>query len=186
MKKTLLSATLVMGLLSMNSIQASNNITFNGKITSSTCTPTINGQTDGTVTLPTVSTNAFTGETAGRTQFNIDAKDCLGTVEKTVAAFFEPDAINIDPTTGLLNNVAPATPTPADNVKLQLLDGKNGNPIKVGYQDQSATGGTTFTAWDASGNATLIYYVEYKKAVAGNVVTAGPVVGKVVYNLMYK
>ncbi|MET6678058.1 fimbrial protein [Citrobacter amalonaticus] len=183
MNKIFLCVVLAIG---SNMAVANNTITFNGEITSATCLAKIGGQSDATVTLPTISTNAFTGETAGRTQFNIDVSGCQNATGKTVAAFFEPDATNVDAATGLLNNVAPASPTPAGNVKMQLLDGANGNAIKVGYQDQAATGGTTFNAISESNAATLIYFVEYKKAVTADAVTAGPVVSRVVYNLMYK
>lgn len=184
--KMLICVALAMGTLGSGMTVASNTITFNGEITSATCTAKIGGQSDASVTLPTISTDSFTGETAGRTQFNIDISGCQNATGKTVAAFFEPDATNVDAATGLLNNVAPATPTPAGNVKMQLLDGVNGKAIKVGYQDQAATGGTTFNPISTGNTATLIYDVEYKKAVTTDAVTAGPVVSRVVYNLMYK
>lgn len=155
-------------------------ITFNGKITASTCNSTIagNGGTD-IVTLPDVAASDFTGQTDGRTSFSITLTDCSLTGETTVSTYFEPDATNIDPSTGHLNNQDAAAA--ATGVSLQLLDGTSGDVIKAG--DGSQINDSSYVK-PTDGAATLPYYVEYYKM--GSAVAAGKVLGKVTYSLMYK
>ena len=81
-------------------------ITFNGKITSSTCDSALEGSAANEVTIPDVATNAFTGDTAGRTSFSILLTSCVLDKDTGVAAYFEPDANWVDMDTGHLNNIA--------------------------------------------------------------------------------
>lgn len=158
-------------------------INFTGKITASTCESSVtgNGGADS-VTLPEVAVAQFTGQTAGRTDFDITLKNCTLTGDTGVSAYFEPDATNVDPTTGRLNNTD--ADAAATGVSLQLLDGTSGNVIKAGDSSQISGNSYVTPAPTTDGTATLPYYVEYFKI--GTDVVAGKVVGKVTYSLMYK
>lgn len=156
-------------------------ITFNGEITASSCTATVDGNGGAnTITLPTVSSSDFTGQTDGRTGFNISLTDCDVTTGQTVSAYFEPDGANIDATTGHLINTSTGAAT--TGVSLQLLDGKTMTAIKAG--DASQVTDNAYVAPDEDGAATLPYYVEYYKM--GAAVAAGKVTGKVTYSIIYK
>lgn len=189
MKKIILPAV-ASALLFSGTASAANTIEFLGEITDSTCDVVLEGPSATTVTLPTVSkTNLPTANsTAGRTVFALQASGCTLANNKTkVAAFFNAnstegaDINNVDQASGYLNNLASASP--AENVKLRLIDGTSGNVIKVGYTDQmTSTSGVTV---DASGNARMPYAVEYI-ATAAEGAKAGAVRGVVVYDLMYQ
>lgn len=155
-------------------------ITFNGKITSSTCDSALEGSAANEVTMPDVATNAFTGDTAGRTSFNILLTSCVLDKDTGVAAYFEPDANWVDMDTGHLNNIAVAG---AEGVSLQLLNGDDDTAINVGDAAQETLAHTVVP--DAQGNGTLPYFVEYFK-VAGGTLKAGAVQGKVTYSLIYR
>ena len=158
-------------------------IDFTGKITASTCDSTVTGDGgENKVILPEVAVSSFTGETAGRTSFDITLTGCTLTGDTGVSAYFEPDATNVDPATGHLNNTDAAAA--ATGVSLQLVDGTSGNAIKAG-DDSQISGNSYVTPIPATdGKATIPYFVEYFKI--GTDVAAGAVVGKVTYSLMYK
>lgn len=163
---------------------SSGTITFEGKITSSTCEATVNGvEADGTVTMPPVAISAFTDSTAGRTPFTIELANCTLTDPDTkVGTFFEPDGIQVDSATGHLNNIA--TTSAATGVSLQLSNGNDDTAILVG--DAGQTGSAQYVVPDTtSKKGTLSYFVEYYK-VSGATLGAGAVQGKVVYDLIYK
>lgn len=190
MKKLAIITSLISVVSLMNVAHAGNTINFHGEITESTCNSTVAGGND--VTLPTLSTNAFApaiGSAAGRTQFVINVTGCTLKNDKTkVAAYFDAGSANVDSTTGYLNNTSEGVAGGASGVKLQLIDGVNLTPIKVGYADQVAgTGGNgfnTITGADGAGAANLTYFVEYVRSTA-DPMTAGAVEGNVVYELMY-
>lgn len=166
---------------------SSGTITFDGKITASTCEATVNGvAADGNVTLPPVAVSAFTDDTAGRTPFTIELANCeLTTPDTKVGAFFEPDGIQVDSATGHLNNTA--TASAATGVSLQLLNGTDDSPINVGDAGQGNAPSTQYVVPDAtSKTGTLSYFVEYYKINPATAPTAGTVEGKVVYDLIYK
>ncbi|AJQ99109.1 Fimbrial protein [Enterobacteriaceae bacterium bta3-1] len=122
----------------------------------------------------------FTGQTAGRVNFNIVLSGCVLTGDTQVGAYFEPDAAKIDPATGHLINTA--TDADKTGVSLQLLDGSSGSVIKAG--DSSQLTSNTYATPDGDGAATLPYLVEYYKI--GSAVAAGVVTSKVTYSLIYK
>ncbi|NDO83580.1 hypothetical protein CJP72_23350 [Citrobacter sp. NCU1] len=162
---------------------SSGTITFDGKITASTCEATVNGiAADGTVTMPPVAISAFSAETAGRTPFTIELANCaLDDPDTQVGAYFEPDGVWVDAATGHLNNIAAGGAT---GVSLQLLDAKDDKVILVG--DAGQTGTAQYVTPDAtSKNGTLSYFVEYYK-ISGATLGAGAVQGKVTYDLIYK
>lgn len=162
---------------------SSGTITFNGEITASTCDATVNGVTaDNTVTLPPVAISAFTDSTAGRTPFTIELTNCaLNTPDTQVGAYFEPDGVWVDESTGHLNNIAPGGAT---GVSLQLSDATDNKVILVGDAGQSAV--AQYVTPDAtSKKGTLSYFAEYYK-ISGGTLGAGAVQSKVTYDLIYK
>lgn len=190
MKKNIILSAVASALLFAGAAHAGNTIEFEGEITDSTCDVKLEGDSTTKVTLPTVSKTTLPSldSTAGRTMFALQASNCTLAAGKTkVAAFFNAnstegvDVNNVDSASGYLNNLA--TDSPAQNVKLRLVDGTSGKVIKVGYTDQmTSTEGVTV---DGSGNARMPYGVEYIATDAAGA-TAGPVRGVVVYDLMYK
>ena len=96
-----LSACLLLPALSQAAPGSSGGtIDFTGKITASTCDSTVTGNGgDNKVILPEVAVSSFTGETAGRTSFDITLTGCTLTGDTGVSAYFESDATNIDPAT---------------------------------------------------------------------------------------
>lgn len=183
-----LIASMSMGMVNACDAAASGGtITFNGKITASTCEATVNGvAADGNVTLPPVAVSAFHADTAGRTPFTIELANCeLTTPDTKVGAFFEPDGIQVDSVTGHLNNIAAAGA--ATGVSLQLLNATDDSPINVGNAGQSGAVSTQYVVPDAtSKKGTLSYFAEYYKINPATAPTAGAVQGKVVYDLIYK
>ncbi|MBW7984952.1 fimbrial protein [Enterobacillus tribolii] len=154
-------------------------ITFNGKLTATTCKIDIEGQgADALVKLPTIGVNQLSalGETAGSTSFNMALSGCSGTLS-SASAFFEAGGGNVDVATGRLNNSGSA-----QLVQLQLRDGSSSKNaiIKAGSQEQAMSMTYVDTS---SGTATLPYLVEYY---AQGKTTPGDVVSKVVYSIQYK
>ncbi len=186
MKKSVISLSLVtiLGLAAVSAQAASTGtITFNGELTDTTCEVDINGQgSDATIVLPTVGVNQLTasGDTTGRTSFNMNVSDCVIGTEgghSKVSAFFQPGN-TVDLSTGRLKNVGGS----ATNVDLRLLDASNSfAPINVGNTDQVS--GTSYVDIQADGTAFLPYAVEYY---ANAQTTPGTVTSSVVYNLQYK
>lgn len=186
MKKKLLSTTLIAALaISGFTVNAASTgtITFNGELTDTTCEVDINGQgSDATVILPTVGVNQLTasGETTGRTSFNMNISDCVIGTEGNhakVSTFFQAGN-TVDLSTGRLKNVGGT----ATNVDLRLLDASNSfAPINVGNTDQ--VNSTAYVDIQADGTAYLPYAVEYY---ANAQTTPGTVTSSVVYNLQYK
>ena len=149
----------------------------------STGTITFNGElTDATVILPTVGVNQLTasGDTTGRTSFNMNISDCVIGTEgghSKVAAFFQPGN-TVDLSTGRLKNVGGS----ATNVDLRLLDASNSYaPINIGNTDQ--VDGMAYVDINTDGTALLPYAVEY---FANAQTTPGTVTSSVIYNLQYK
>ncbi|MDE1894502.1 MAG: type 1 fimbrial protein [Pseudomonadota bacterium] len=181
MKKTLLSAVMIasfgMAALAPMSARATNGtITFNGAITSKTCTVVLNGGTSGTgtVTLPTVSTSAFgsLGSTAGQTPFTINLSACA-TGTTTAATYFEAGpTVN---TAGRLISSGTAT-----GVDLQLLNSDNSVITAGGAAPTSGVGVATIS----SGAATLSYFVRYYQNSA-TLPGAGSVTSTVNYSMIY-
>lgn len=186
MKKSVVSTSIfaVFALAAFSAQAASTGtITFNGELTDTTCEVDINGQgSDATVILPTVGVNQLTasGDTTGRTSFNMNISDCVIGTEgghSKVAAFFQPGN-TVDLSTGRLKNVGGS----ATNVDLRLLDASNSYaPINIGNTDQ--VDGMAYVDINTDGTALLPYAVEY---FANAQTTPGTVTNSVIYNLQYK
>lgn len=206
MKKSIISAALVVmsGAAFMAHADSTGTITFDGKVTDTTCDVSVNGQgADAVVTLPTVSSAllASQGQVTGKTGFNMELTNCtlndplndaakdpkvqgLLSVSK-VSAFFQAGS-TVDTVTGHLKQ---QDTSGAQNVSLELLDGTTDQPIKAG--DSSQVDGNTYYNMTDNGTAAgnvlnsiiLPYSVQYY---ADGAATAGQVTSSVVYNLQYK
>lgn len=163
-------------------VQAAGNgtINFSGKVVAQTCDAAVNGGANtSSVTLPTVQTSVLgsTGSTAGQTSFNIALTNCATpspTGGTTVKAYFEKGAA-VDANGRLTNQTAGG----AQNVVLELVDGNDNSPIKVGDIAQNTGNFVTIT----SGKATLPYSVRYY---ATGAATAGAVTSSATYSLIYQ
>ena len=160
-------------------------ITFDGSISSQTCT--INGGASPqnfTVHLPqglAASTLNNGTNVAGKTQFTIALTNCT-TASGSATTFFEGGA-TVDSVTNQLKN---ATGTGyASNVQVQLLDGVTDQKILVGSPVDPLSNNTQGTTWvpiSTSGAATLTYYAQYY---ATGTVGPGLVNTSVVYDVIY-
>jgi major type 1 subunit fimbrin (pilin) len=187
MKKLILSAAMIAGLGAVTSqvaMAADGTITFNGNISSVTCT--VHGGTPGasggnfTVTLPKVASSAFpsSGSVAGATPYNIyvGASGETGCANGTkVNVHYEPTSPNIDPTTGYLNLITGTGV--ATGVKLQLLNAGDKSVINLATSPNS----TQVTV--AGNTATLPFYAQYVSTAAS--VTAGTANSSVLYSIQY-
>ncbi|KXU38143.1 fimbrial protein [Ventosimonas gracilis] len=174
-----LSLAAAIALACAGSAQAADGtITINGQITDVTCNIDVNGGgSNGTVTLPTVSTSTLdaAGKTAGATPFNITLSGCAsasGGTLNTASTWFEPGA-NVDSTTGRLISTGTA-----GNVQVELLNSAM-NPIAAGAAVQNDT-----PANISSGTGTLSYYSQYYAT--GGAATAGTVATSVQYTITYQ
>jgi major type 1 subunit fimbrin (pilin) len=151
--------------------------TFNGQLTSTTCTVTGNSQgTDFTVKLPTISTAALStaGSTAGSTGFNIALTNCPAGASN-VHTFWNLGTNTLSD--GNLLNGGTAT-----KVEVQLVDYNNGqNVIDVskadGTQNSKSVGIT-------AGAANLTYAAQYVSPTGG--AGAGSVTTNVTYSMIYQ
>lgn len=172
---TALSTVAVLAALSTSAFATDGSITFEGLVTSDTCSVSVNGASSSTtVTLDPVaaSTLASATKTSGAMPFTIALSQCNNPTG-TVYAFFEPNAANVSEN-GRLNNVSGT----AANVTLQLKD-EGGSVINIGNDDQKAN---PFTQTMVNGATTLNYSVEY---FAEEAVTPGTVLTSVTYAINY-
>ncbi|WP_114239623.1 fimbrial protein [Dyella sp. C9] len=184
MKKLLLSAVLAasfgaVALAPQTAKAVDGTITFGGAVTAKTCTVKLNAGTNGsgTVTLPSVSTSAFSGlgTTAGETQFTIGVSGCA-TGMNTVATYFEAG-----PTVNS-NGRLVVTTGGATNLDLQLLY-SDGSIVTAG--SAAATSGAGLANISSTTNsATLTYFVRYYQNSA-TAPTAGSVASSVNYSMIY-
>ena len=181
MKKTLLSAALIAGFgiaafAPLTAFAVDGTITFNGAITSKTCTVKLNGGASGTgtVTLPTVSTSAFgaVGATAGQTPFSINLSGCSAGTTSAATYFEAGPTVNA---AGRLISSGTAT-----GVDLQLVNSDNSTITAGAAAPTTGPGLATL----ASGAATLSYYVRYYQNSAA-APGAGSVTSTVNYSMIY-
>ncbi|MBN3809447.1 fimbrial protein [Paraburkholderia sp. Ac-20347] len=153
-------------------------VTFTGKVVAETCTATINGSSDATITLPTVATTDLNaaGATAGLTPFTIDLADCTAPSsaagDQLINVVFNAQNLT---TAGNLGNTSDAA-----NVAVQIttddagtavadMSGATGTPgltLPVGSTSTSATYGARYVAEDGAAgagavNAVANYTLEY-------------------------
>lgn len=176
MKKSITASLFaIVALAPAASFASDGTITFNGEITSATCV--INGGTPSfTVTLPKVSTSAFSNAStkAGETVFQIDLTSC--TENRGVRAFFERGANDFNGSGALLKNNGTA-----QNVAVELLS-YNGNAAGSTIVTGTADQGGFITI--ANGAATVRYTARYAR-VNNTTPTAGTVTTSVTYTLQF-
>lgn len=148
-------------------------INFNGKVIADTCTISVNGSGTSTVTLPTVTTSAFTaaGTTAGTTPFNVALTGCDANVASAAMTF---NGSNIDSTSGRLNNTTTAG---GSDVQIELLN--SGSAVINASNNTNAP-----TIAIASGAGSTQLQARYYATAAST--TAGLVTSTVGFTLTYQ
>lgn len=153
-------------------------ITFNGKVTASTCTIGVNGGgASNGVTLPTVATSALSGsigKVAAATPFSVKLTACTFAPAGTVGLYFEPGPNTL--ADGNLKNTAAS-----NGVEIQLLNGTQG--VMTLNSAPGSQNGSTATVATGDTSATLNYYAQYYASAA--TVTAGTVTSTVTYSVVY-
>ena len=173
----LIVAAVATGIAAPAAFASDGTITFNGKITATTCQ--ISGNGGGSsfdVNLDEVSSTALPTDkaTAAPRGFTIALSNCTP-ASGNAAVYFEPGA-TVDTTTGQLLNVNGT----ATNVELGLLNGDS-SVIKLGQNSD-----TQNVKWASisSGAATFQYYAQY--VAKGGAATAGSVKSSVTYSVIYQ
>lgn len=169
MKKILLSSLIAAGAaLSQTALASDGTVTINGKVEETTCTvDDTAGNTNKTVTLPTVSKSALTGvgTTAGKTPFTFALTNC-GSAQNVRARFVGTNT-QVNSNGHLINTAA----TQAANVFVQILDTDGTSAINPNTPDNTNYKTTALV----DGAANLTYYAQYITEVgdagAGNVAT---------------
>ncbi|MGU3525044.1 fimbrial protein [Enterobacteriaceae bacterium C23F] len=178
MKKLIVVSALALLCASQAYAYSDNTITFQGDVTSETCSVTINGNSaKPVVLLPSVNASslAASGQTAGQTTFDIGVTGCTGnsSAETKVSTVFVGNSVA---TTGDLSNVA--TTDAATNVNIQILDTAD---TAIDFNSPfTADGDLTLAAGETSASAT--YTAQY---VATGVATAGAVESTLQYAVSY-
>ncbi len=169
------AVALLAAAISTSSMAADGTIHFQGLITDTTCSVSVNSSAaTATVLLPSVAVSALpeVGSTAGAMPFTINLSACTGDTLGTASTHFEvgPD---VDTVSGRLNSTGTA-----DGVQIQMLNADQG-PITVGALTSQGDVPVDIT----SGSATLRYYARYY---ANADVTPGTVVSRVDYTIQYQ
>lgn len=180
MKKNALIIALLAaaGFMSTSALAADGTITFTGEIKDVTCT--INGGgADFAVALPPVQASALAnaGDVAGARPFNITLGGSDATCPNGTKAqiLFDAGSLNIDPSTGNLKNMAASG---ADFVEIEIVDAIARAPINL-------LAGTATTEVEVAGLTAVMPFVAQYKAMAGGVVTAGPVESSIEYTVVF-
>ncbi|EPY7113979.1 fimbrial protein [Klebsiella variicola] len=111
-------------------VLATPTVTFQGEVTSQTCSVEINGQTNSVVLLPTVTladfgTTLAAGQTAGLTPFTVSVTGCTApTANQNITTQFL--GYDVDSTTGVLGNTNTSTDA-ASGFGIQLLSDSTGD-----------------------------------------------------------
>ena len=174
MKKSTIASLLAFAALAPAAAFASDGtITINGAVTAQTCTINGSGSKDFTVTLPQVSSTAFTASPkAGATKFTIALTNCTP-AGGNARAYFEAGA-NVDTITGRLKNTGAAA-----NVQIGLAT-MAGADIVIGAGSGSQN--TTYVPI-TSGSANLDYLAQY---VSTGAVGVGAVTTSVTYSIEFQ
>lgn len=182
MKTTLNKLALITALTALPySVLAAPTVTFEGEVTSQTCTVDINGQTNSVVLLPTVSLTDFgetlaEGQTAGQTPFTISIAGCQApTTDTNITTKFL--GYNVENPSGVLGNSS-TDANAATGFGIQLLSSTDSPVTLNGVTDVSGlvlkTGATS-----ASADFGARYYS------LGTVGTAGKITAVAEYTLSY-
>jgi len=154
---------------------ADGTITFDGSITTTTCTIKVNGiNASATVNLPVARLNDLReiGNTAGATDFNVVLSNCSGLPAggQGAAVHFESGS--------RVNAAGGLSPTrDGSGVELAIYPRNNGTPLMLGQAPLAAIGSIT------GGAITLPYTVKYRST--STAPTAGAVSSSVTYSIVY-
>lgn len=179
LKSTLFSIfTLSFVILPVKSF-ATPQVTFQGEVTTQTCAASINGESNGTVLLPTVSASqlAAAGTTAGLTPFTISVSGCTSNPTNDLKISTKFLGHNTT-TSGNLGNVA--TNNPATNVSIQLTaDAAGTTPVQL--NGVTSVEGLVLSKGETATNHQFAaqYYAE-------DIVTPGAVKAVAEYTLSYQ
>ena len=156
-------------------------VQFQGEVTDQTCEVNINGETNSTVLLPTVSMSELkeSGAKAGITPFTITLSNCGEvTTEKTITTNF----LGHNVTSGVLGNTAEAGENSASNVGIQLLE------TDTTGKDAIVLSGVTpsATTMTLAANASSVSHTFGAQYYALGTATAGKVTAVAEYTVSYK
>jgi len=173
LKKTLITLAL---LGAVQQAQASE-IKFLGEVVDETCSLNINGTSNPTILLPSISKKelAAVGQTAGEARFTLTLNGCTGgTASRTINAAFLPNGdVNNE---GRLTNEAPGG---SSKVSLQLLD--ETTPINLASGELSKV--TLVEEGESTAGVSKVLNVRYYAEETG--VEATAVEGSVQYRISY-
>ncbi|WP_456049174.1 fimbrial protein [Acinetobacter stercoris] len=155
-------------------------VTFQGEVTTQTCQASINGESNGTVLLPTVSADqlATAGATTGLTPFTISVSGC--TANPTDDLKISTKFLGHNTTqSGNLGNLA-ANDIAAKNVSIQLTTDSSGS-VPVQLNGVTSVEGLVLNKGEttASHQFAARYFAE-------DAVTAGAVTAVAEYTLSYQ
>ena len=175
--KTLLFATSCTVLCS-TAAMATPIVTFQGEVTSQTCEPSIAGDTNATVLLPTVPSSALSaaGNTTGLTPFTIKVENCqVDTTDINIGTKFLGHNVTA---AGNLGNLA--TVNAATNVAIQLTtDDTGATPVVL----NGVTNVPGLTLIKGESSAEHNFGAQY--IAEGAAATAGAVTAVAEYTLSY-
>lgn len=163
--------------------QVDGTVTINGEVVNQTCK--VDGNSDITVTLPTVSTTTLNaaGKKAGMTPFPITLTGCTATTSnssneslKSIGVYFS--SFNVGEN-GTLENIESSG---AKNVNIQLLD-KNQNVIKLSDNAENQVKYLQDLPSEVDKKITFDYYAQYYSTGAS---TPGVVKASVPFVIVYK
>jgi len=171
-----------LAIASQSAFAADGTITFNGEVTSQTCSinnVAADGARDITVTMPKASQSslAVLNSTTGETNFSIALTSCTP-ASGTVRTRFEPGT-TVHQASGELITSGAGSST---SLRIQLLNSDR-SVIAVGAPDASQN--STAQTIPAGGAVTLNYIARYKRASATPALGTGVVSSSVTYSLVY-
>lgn len=171
------------GIVALPAVAVDGTITVTGEISGTTCSisggsgSTPGASPDFSVALSKIQVSALksSGQTAGAKPFFIHVGACPK--DTVVAVLFESSSPAINPATGNLINQAPATPTPASLVEVQIVDGATNKSmdLRLGLNSSTAT-------VPDSGAVALPFAAQY---IATGTATPGPVSTQVLYSVTF-
>lgn len=115
-------------------VLAAPTVTFEGEVTSQTCSMNINGQTNSVIMLPTVNVSEFgttltKGQTAGLTPFTVSVSGCTASTTGSTSIATKFLGYDVDSTSGTLTNRA--TTDAAVGYSVQLMTAATGGTAVV-------------------------------------------------------
>lgn len=167
---SLLFSTILLSL----GVNAAPTITFQGEVTSQTCSVDINGSTDSVVLLPTVGMAEFGnplagGQTAGLTPFTVSVTGCIApkSVDQKINTTFL--GYDVDSASGVMGNRSSSS-NAASGIGIQLTtSGSGGTPVilkgATSVPGLVLNAGKTSTSYDFG----VRYYVLKASAMPGSI-----------------